>query len=74
MKLNILTSVTMKSTIFWDVTPCSLVEIYRRFLLVSWLRDLLFEPENWNSNFLPSFSKLLTRLRRQILEDSTLPH
>jgi hypothetical protein len=26
-----LTAVTMKGTIFWDVTPCSLVEVHRHF-------------------------------------------
>jgi hypothetical protein len=28
---EILTSVTMKSTIVWLVTPCSMVEVHRRF-------------------------------------------
>jgi hypothetical protein len=26
-----LVAVTVNSIIFWDLTPCSLVEIYRRF-------------------------------------------
>jgi hypothetical protein len=28
VKSKILTAMTMKSTLFWDVTPCSLVEVY----------------------------------------------
>jgi hypothetical protein len=31
MRFDILTTVTMKSTIFWAVMPCGLVEIYRCF-------------------------------------------
>jgi hypothetical protein len=29
--LEILTAVSMKGIIFWNVTPCSLVELYRCF-------------------------------------------
>jgi hypothetical protein len=29
-EFEVLTAVTTKSTIFWFVTPCSLVEVYRR--------------------------------------------
>jgi hypothetical protein len=28
---QVLTAASMKITIFWDVAPCSLVEVYRRF-------------------------------------------
>jgi hypothetical protein len=28
---QVLTAVTMKTSIFWDMTPCSLVDRYRRF-------------------------------------------
>lgn len=31
MRVHILTAVTTKSTAFWDVTPCSMVEVYWRF-------------------------------------------
>jgi hypothetical protein len=30
-RVEILTAITMKCSIFWDVTPCSPVKIYRRF-------------------------------------------
>jgi hypothetical protein len=29
--ITVLTTVTTKITVFWDVTPCSLVDICRRF-------------------------------------------
>jgi hypothetical protein len=29
--IEILTAVVMKSTIFWDITPCSPLEVNRRF-------------------------------------------
>jgi hypothetical protein len=32
---EVLRAVTIKSTIFWDVTPCSLVQVYRRLSLTS---------------------------------------
>jgi hypothetical protein len=31
VKFEVLMAITMKSTIFWDVTPCHLVEVYQRF-------------------------------------------
>jgi hypothetical protein len=31
MRFRSLTSVTMKNSVFWVVTPCSLVEVYRCF-------------------------------------------
>jgi hypothetical protein len=31
MRFEVLTAVTMKFTVFWDVTPYNLVKIYRRF-------------------------------------------
>jgi hypothetical protein len=30
-RFEVLTVVTMKITVFWDVTPCRLVDCYRRF-------------------------------------------
>jgi hypothetical protein len=32
LKFEILTAVTMKNTVFWDATPCNLIEVYRRFV------------------------------------------
>jgi hypothetical protein len=31
VKLQVLTAASMKMTVLWDVVPCSLVEVYRRF-------------------------------------------
>jgi hypothetical protein len=31
VKFNVLTATTMEITVFWGVTPCSLVECYQRF-------------------------------------------
>jgi hypothetical protein len=31
VKSEVLIAVNIKSIIFWDVTPCSLLEVYRRF-------------------------------------------
>jgi hypothetical protein len=31
MKFQLLTAASMKITVFWDVAPYSLVEVYRRF-------------------------------------------
>jgi hypothetical protein len=31
MRFQVLTAVSMNMTVFWDVAPCSLVEIDRRF-------------------------------------------
>jgi hypothetical protein len=31
MRFQFLTAVSLKMAVFWDVAPCSLVEVYRRF-------------------------------------------
>jgi hypothetical protein len=31
VRFDFLTTVTMKIAVFWDMTPCSMVEEYRRF-------------------------------------------
>jgi hypothetical protein len=52
--LEIFTAVSMKDIIFWDATPCSLIEVYRGFggayspfllLLSGYLLGLIFDPE-----------------------------
>jgi hypothetical protein len=57
-----------KSTIFWDVTPCNLVEIFWRFggtysvcLPAASFSYLFSEPEDGDSMFLRNFRKLLPR-------------
>jgi hypothetical protein len=31
VKLQVLAAASMEMAVFWDVAPCSLVEVYRRF-------------------------------------------
>jgi hypothetical protein len=31
MRFQVLTAMSMKVTVFWDVAPCSLVEVYQHF-------------------------------------------
>jgi hypothetical protein len=61
----------MKVTVFWYVTPCSLVEVYKRFRVC--LLALLFDPDNGGSTFLRKISKFYQTTRRHITEDSTTP-
>jgi hypothetical protein len=44
LEFEVITSVTMDSIIFWDVTSCDLLEIYRRF---SGMYCLYFRVEKW---------------------------
>jgi hypothetical protein len=58
VEFNVLTAVVMKSTVFWDMTPCSPLKVNRRFggtylraLLATcfqagMLLGLFFDPEN----------------------------
>jgi hypothetical protein len=48
-------SVRMKTTIFWDMTPCSPLKVSRRFLL--WL---FFDPEDGDDMFLRNVRLLST--------------
>jgi hypothetical protein len=48
---------TLKSTIFWNVMPCSLVEIYVSGPLC--LLSFLFHPDDGGSMFLQNTGKLL---------------
>jgi hypothetical protein len=56
-----LTALTVKSTSFWDVTPCSLVEVYRRFREPYCLHIL--EGLRLNQLYCSSFCLLPTRYR-----------
>jgi hypothetical protein len=44
---EVLTAVVMKSTIFWDIKPCSPLSVNRRFLL-----NLFLDPEDGGDVFL----------------------
>jgi hypothetical protein len=86
LDFEVLEVVTMKSTIFWDVTACSLVEVCKRFRgkycvhRVSQASNkhteplilcLLFNPEDGRSTFLRNASVYQT-IQRHIPQDSTL--
>jgi hypothetical protein len=56
---EVLTAVVMKSTIFWDITPCSPLKVNRRFEALfatcfhtGLLLCLFFEPEDRGNIFL----------------------
>jgi hypothetical protein len=81
LRLQVLTAVTMNSTIFWDATLCSLIEVHRRFggtyglhlqtrlcrLLVSdYLPSLLLDSEDEDSTSLRNVDEVL-------LDYATLP-
>jgi hypothetical protein len=48
----------LKNTVFKDVTPCSLIEIYH-FLLAVCLPALVFKPEDGDTVFFQNIGKLL---------------
>jgi hypothetical protein len=59
---DVLTAMVMKSTIFWDIRPCSPLKVKRRFggtcgsacrlLHAGFLLGLLFDPEDGEDIFL----------------------
>jgi hypothetical protein len=61
--------VTMKSTIFWDVRPCSLVEVYSILkkhtasLLIVKCLLLTLQPEDGGSTFLQTIIILVLDLK-----------
>jgi hypothetical protein len=75
---EVLTAVTIKSTAFWNVTPCSQVESSTTFrfvsrqLLAGYLPGLLFSFELGGNMFLRNFDELLPTTRRHIRQHSTL--
>jgi hypothetical protein len=68
-EFEVLTPVVMKSTIFWDITPCSPLKVNRRFggihrlhqgFHAGFLLGLFSEPEEGGDMFLRNFSWLST--------------
>jgi hypothetical protein len=57
---EVFTAVVMKSVIFWDVTPCSLLSFNRRLggtyrlhlLLATWFLNNFFDPADGGDMFL----------------------
>jgi hypothetical protein len=66
LRFQVLTAAGTKMTVFWDVTPCSLIEIFRRFR-GSYLPDYGGSKHIWN------VIRFLRATRRNIPEDSH-PH
>jgi hypothetical protein len=58
IRFEVRTALIMKSSIFWDVTPCSLVVIYLSFGEMC-LLGLLFNHEKGGSTFLRNVGKLV---------------
>jgi hypothetical protein len=40
LKFQFLTAKSMKFTVFWDVMPCSLIHVYRRFGYAYFITDV----------------------------------
>jgi hypothetical protein len=65
--IDVLTAVIVNCIIFWDLKPCSLVEVHGRFggsyschlLLACFFPGLPFDPENGGSMFLRNVRKIL---------------
>jgi hypothetical protein len=59
---------SMKMTVFWDVAPCSLVEVYRRFRGTFFLHHQSDQPDDGGSKYLWNVGKLLADYTAQYLE------
>jgi hypothetical protein len=64
---EVLTAAVMKSTIFWDIMPCSVLKINQRFggtyrlhIHAGFLLDLFFDPEDGCDMFFRNASLLST--------------
>jgi hypothetical protein len=56
---DVVNAVVVNSTIFWDKTPCSPVELYPRLIYSSFLLGLSLNPEDGGSMSLRNVSELL---------------
>jgi hypothetical protein len=68
-QFHILTVVTVKSTISWDMMPFNLVEIHQHFIVT---RCLLLQPWKWGSKFLQNFDYFFQTTWHHIPEDTIL--
>jgi hypothetical protein len=77
VEFEILTAVVMKSSIFWDIRPCSPLKIKRRFggtcrIHAGFLLGLFFDPEYGGDLFLRNVGLLSTDYMVSYPEDITL--
>jgi hypothetical protein len=63
----------MKIVVFWDIPPCSPVEVHLRLPLTGYLLRLLFDPEDGGSIFIRNFEGLLLDYTVLHPEDRTPP-
>jgi hypothetical protein len=73
VRFQVLTAATMKVTVFWDIAPCSLVQIDRRFKGVSLMMELVSLSET-SANFhettrrnIPEYCQLHIRRRENLI-------
>jgi hypothetical protein len=59
----------VRMTVFWDVAPCSLVEVYRRFRNACYLHHQ-DDPDDWGSKYLWNVAEFLPDYTVQHPEDS----
>jgi hypothetical protein len=57
-RLEVVTVVNIKITVFWDITPCSLIDIYRYFGETCFLRIQSIQRRKHLSNRRHTFSRL----------------
>jgi hypothetical protein len=82
---EVFTTVTLENTVLWDMTPCSLVEVYRRFggtyfLYLQSLRVIQATGKNQTESYSEAvgFSErsfdICKTTRRHIPENSTIQY
>jgi hypothetical protein len=65
VRFQVLTAASMKIAVFWDVAPCSLVEVYRR--LIALMMEAATSISETSVNFYQS-------TRRNIIQSSSREH
>jgi hypothetical protein len=70
---EIFTAATTKSTVFYDVTRCGLLQVYRRFggsyllLLADFMVGMLFDPDDGGNMFLQEVNKIHSMTSQKIV-------